>query len=88
MKSKIELVARAICNADGSNPDAESSPGFQYWESYIHLAQAAICAVNDADDFDMKFTLVRGQIHKRDCALVISKGDYGCDCKEEENNNG
>lgn len=87
MKSKIELVARAIAKSDGCNPDMENEPGYKTWHDYVKMAQAAICAVNDADDFDMKFISVRGQIHKRDCALVISKGNYGCDCKEEENNN-
>jgi hypothetical protein len=43
--NQLERVARAICGADGNDPDEDYSGMVRYWELYRKEAQAAIDAM-------------------------------------------
>ncbi|WP_370372957.1 hypothetical protein [Henriciella pelagia] len=47
MSDLRERLARAICTADGFNPDAESATGKKRWQVYVDQADAALKVFKD-----------------------------------------
>jgi len=51
----VERVARALCRADGIDPDGRDSQGRPWWPTYIQEARSAISAmIEPTDDMVIK----------------------------------